>query len=125
MVEVNYKLLAFVIFIDAMLLGFFSILPSSVTAEFTGARDTSNATDIESMLPTDLRNGTELSNREFVDGTGSSVWGFIKFMVFGGIMTVDSLPIYISGIVFTAFWLLHIFVILELVSFVRELIGFT
>lgn len=125
MVEVNYKLLAIALFIDAVLLGFFAILPADVTGEFTGARDVSTAEDIEGMLPTDLQNGSSISNKEFVDGTGSSVWGFIKFMVFGGILTVDSLPIWISGIIFVMFWGLHIFVILELVGFVRELIGFT
>lgn len=125
MVEVNIKLLVFAVMMNAFLIGMFAIMPPDITAKFTGVKNIDTGIDYADQLPADDYNGTEVSMTEFTSGGWSAVWGFIKFMALGGIITVEGLPVWFSIPVVALFWVINIMVLLDLIGYVRELIGFT
>jgi len=125
MVEANIKLIVFTVMVNAFLLGMFLILPPDVVSSFSGVKDISNSTDYAGLLPQDDYNGTQVSQTDFVGGGWSAVWAFIKFIVLGGIITITGLPLWVSIPLFALFWVLNILVLMDLIGYVRELIGFT
>lgn len=125
MVEVNTKLMVFAVMMNAFLLGMFVILPPDLTNSFTGVKNIDTSTDYATNLPADQYNGTEVSKTEFMGGGWSAAWTFIKFMVLGGIIQVAGLPLWLSIPLFALFWVINIMVLLDIIGYVRELIGFT
>jgi len=127
MVAFNHpNLLVFIIVLNAFIFSMFFVLPPDVVASFNNVKTPvySNQSDFIDYDNSTTWNET-LSQLESTTFTGwDSVKAYLSFM-FGGIITFSGMPIYLSLPILVGLWALNLVLIIGLLSYIRELVGFT
>jgi hypothetical protein len=124
MVYLNTRIILFIVFFDIFVFILYLSMAPTLTNAFTNTRDY-NWTPGASNYTTAI-NSTDFGVNDIQDNESFSLWAFIKFLFSGGMsITGSSIPLWISIPLTTMFLMMNIILVASIISWVRELIGFT
>jgi hypothetical protein len=124
MVELNTRIILFIVFFDIFVFMLSLSMAPSISGMFTNTRDYNWTAGTVTNYSTVI-NSTDYGIDDVQEAGEFSIWAFIKFLFTGGMSVAGNVPAWISVPLTIFYVLMNVLLVAAVISWARELIGFT
>jgi hypothetical protein len=125
MVELNTRIVTFIVFFDIFIFALSLTMVPSISGMFTNTRDY-NWSAGQYVNYTAVVNGTDFGSDDIQETGEFSIWAFIKFLFTGGMSVAsENIPAWVSIPLAILYVMMNFILVAAIISWARELIGFT